>query len=681
LRVWPNAGPVAGDFYAELDVPVVNAVPAGSSTAVKGVTLDGNNDWYVGPETPGNAVTGGFSRSIEAWVFNPALASEEAIVAWGCRGGPVGSNMSLNHGSHATWGGVSHWGADMGWSGKAVAGRWTFVAYSYDEAARSISLFVDGRLVTSRDRITLNTHEVATNGLQPLHFIVGNQNENDGTRTNLLSGSMTIGRVRVYQGARTAGEIRAQFEDEALFFGVKDPRLIAPSNVLFPDSGGEPVTALINVSNPGLTQTLNITAVTPVDYNAAHFTVNSFPAAIPPGADADIQVTFTSPGAPGLYGTNLEIVCDQVGGPPATIILAIRVGGRIAHYALATDLNDSAGRNHGTFQGVGGTHSSATFVPDTRFGSVLDFDGTDDRVYLGNVHTLQNSGWSFSMWVKTPATADSVTLLGKNNGHLDFSPGERSFEITGNQTWFQLINPEPAGNFAVSGHSMGGVVTNQGAASLDDGTWHMLTAVRDNSVSGTDMTLYIDGVAQPLGGQTFSNNSRADFGHFYLGFAKPTETGFGSYFAGQMAEVSFYDIAIDQAAVDTLFAAGSGIDYDTWASNYPGLELGNPAADLDGDGLANVIEAWFGTHPGQWNAGLATTPLFSHPQNPSPPSDVRGSYQWSPNLVDWYDSGSGPAGGPDVTMVPVTVGTTTTVAATASVALERIFLRVKASRN
>lgn len=681
LAVWPNTGLIAGDFHAEIDVPVVTAVPTGSPDAVKGVTLDGNNDWYVGPAIPSDTVTGAFSRTIEAWVFNPALESEEAIVAWGCRGGPGASNMSLNHGSNATYGGMSHWNANMGWSGKAAVGSWTFVAYSYDEASRSASLFVDGRLVTKKNGITLSTHKVATEGLQPLHWIVGNQNEKNGTRTNPLSGSMTIGRLRVYKGARTEQEIWAQFEDEAPFFGVDGPRLSAPGNVVFPDSGGDPVTALINISNAGFIQALNITAVTPVDYNAAQFTVDSFPAMIAPGENADIQVTFTPPGAPGLYGTNLRIVSDSLGESSATIVLAIRVGGRIAHYALATDLNDSVGWNHGTFQGTGGANSSASFVPDPRFGPVLDFDGTDDRIHLGNIHTLRNSGWSISMWVKTPMTEDTVALLGKNNGDFDSSLGERSFEITGNQTWNKLINPEPAGNFAVNGYSMGGVGTNQGAVSLDDGIWHMLTAVHDNSVSATDMTLYIDGVAQPLGGQTLSNNSSADFGHFYLGFANPTGTGAASYFTGQMAEVSFYDIAIDQATVDVLFAAGSAGNYDTWAANYPGLELSNPAADLDGDGLANVVEAWFGTHPGQWNLGLATTPLFSHPQNPSPPGDVAGSYQWSANLIDWHDNGSGPAGGPDVTLVPVTVGRTTTVTPTTSGPLERIFLRVSVTRD
>jgi hypothetical protein len=60
---------------------------------------------------------------------------------------------------------------------------------------------------------------------------------------------------------------------------------------------------------------------------------------------------------------------------------------------------------------------------------------------------------------------------------------------------------------------------------------------------------------------------------------------------------------------------------------------------------------------------------------------VSGFYEWSPNLVDWYASGNGPGGGPTVILVPDTVGTTTTVTASASEALDILFLRAGASQN
>jgi acyl-CoA thioesterase-1 len=73
--------------------------------------------------------------------------------------------------------------------------------------------------------------------------------------------------------------------------------------------------------------------------------------------------------------------------------------------------------------------------------------------------------------------------------------------------------------------------------------------------------------------------------------------------------------------------------------------------------------------------GLTTT--FTHPQNENPPDDVTGFYQWSQNLNDWYagDDVDGPLDGPTVALVPNTVGTTTTVTATASEAMDSLFLR------
>jgi hypothetical protein len=132
--------------------------------------------------------------------------------------------------------------------------------------------------------------------------------------------------------------------------------------------------------------------------------------------------------------------------------------------------------------------------------------------------------------------------------------------------------------------------------------------------------------------------------------------------------------------------------YATWIADPAfGLAPGEQGLDQDpdGDGLANGLEAWFGTHPGEFNAGLAnlatagTTTTFAHPQNESLPSDLTGFYEWSPNLIDWYagDGADGPASGPTVAFSVETVGTTTRVSAEASVALERLFLRAGVVRN
>lgn len=127
-------------------------------------------------------------------------------------------------------------------------------------------------------------------------------------------------------------------------------------------------------------------------------------------------------------------------------------------------------------------------------------------------------------------------------------------------------------------------------------------------------------------------------------------------------------------------------DFANWIGRF-GL---NPAElnfddNPDGDNLPNGLEAWFGTHPGQFNPGPTalttdgTTATFTHPNNETPPTGISGSYEWSLNLTNWYagDGIDGPIGGTNVAISPDTVGTTTTVTATTSEPTDYIFLRVR----
>lgn len=127
-----------------------------------------------------------------------------------------------------------------------------------------------------------------------------------------------------------------------------------------------------------------------------------------------------------------------------------------------------------------------------------------------------------------------------------------------------------------------------------------------------------------------------------------------------------------------------------WIGGYPSVDDQTfMDDDPDGDGIANGIEAWFGTHPGEWSQGLANlmatsnTVTFTHPQSENPPSDLSIIYQWSTNLVDWYDCDGvdGPVSGETVSANSDTVGTTTTVTTTASGPIKRLFLRAGVRQN
>lgn len=162
---------------------------------------------------------------------------------------------------------------------------------------------------------------------------------------------------------------------------------------------------------------------------------------------------------------------------------------------------------------------------------------------------------------------------------------------------------------------------------------------------------------------------------------------------GQAIRIQFLDAnggtTLQQAAIDNILLLGSS-DRDDFSDWIAGYNVGGEADfgdDPDGDRLTNGVEAWFGTHPGEFNPGITnltiTGPvtIFTHTQGENPPSDLTGYYEWSPDLTNWFASGSGPGGGATVTFFASTTGNITTVTTTASGAPDRIFLRAAVLQN
>lgn len=134
-----------------------------------------------------------------------------------------------------------------------------------------------------------------------------------------------------------------------------------------------------------------------------------------------------------------------------------------------------------------------------------------------------------------------------------------------------------------------------------------------------------------------------------------------------------------------LFTKSTGNTFADWIASFDlDPDQQGFANDPDGDRIPNVIEAWLGTHPGEFSIGItdfSTTGnsiTFTHPKSANPPTGMTGSYQWSPNLVDWYagDGADGPPGGSTVMFSAETVEGTAHVTASPSAALDRVFIRI-----
>jgi hypothetical protein len=186
----------------------------------------------------------------------------------------------------------------------------------------------------------------------------------------------------------------------------------------------------------------------------------------------------------------------------------------------------------------------------------------------------------------------------------------------------------------------------------------------------------------------------------FLHFTAPpgdTITGFGVKWISETGGTAPLTNGQRRPILDDLgfILAAPSSTYAAWIGGFfPGVT--DPAiiglnADPDGDGTDNGVENFFGTDPSAFTRGLVAddftpgthTLTATHPFTNTPASDLSNRYQWSPNLVDWYtgDGVDGPAGGPTATTASHVFGTTATVTATASAAMQRFFLRVSVKQD
>jgi hypothetical protein len=246
-----------------------------------------------------------------------------------------------------------------------------------------------------------------------------------------------------------------------------------------------------------------------------------------------------------------------------------------------------------------------------------------------------------------------------------------------------------------------GTGQNTNPSNFDDSNWHFVAVTVPNAATFADVSWFagvrggslsgdLNTSANPLGIATGS--SPLAFGDSIISTVTSPSATNDRVPNGYLDDFHLFDKVLTPEEILFLYQnPGSvigtpGEDFESYLSNPAfGLAAGDREFldDPDGDHLVNGLEAWFGTHPGVFNAGLTlvstngTTTTFTHPQNETRPTDISGFYQWSPNLVDWYagDGVDGPVGGPTVLVSVATSGVTTTVTATASGAIPSLLLR------
>jgi hypothetical protein len=228
----PNAGTLGGVFQG-FSAPVIADSPGG---AARGIEFNGTSHMILVNSVGGSRIAppAGLvglnpTRSIEVWAYNPAIADEETLVAWGRRGGGDGSNMSFNYGLNASFGAVGQWGAgpDIGWNnagGAPAAGQWHHLVYTYDGTTTRV--YSDGVQANSE---TLGAGIINTHANTAI--VLAAQLEADGTTvTGSLRGSLFLAKVRIHDGALTPAQVANNYNVERPLFTGPVRLVTSPSN-------------------------------------------------------------------------------------------------------------------------------------------------------------------------------------------------------------------------------------------------------------------------------------------------------------------------------------------------------------------------------------------------------------------------------------------------------------------
>ena len=298
---------------------------------------------------------------------------------------------------------------------------------------------------------------------------------------------------------------------------------------------------------------------------------------------------------------------------------------------------------------------------------------------LGNVGLLANGAslW-FSALVNTPGDTGtapdtgfaiaSAPLSGGNN--LPIASGEQAIGWTIRSDKLQSTTWN--GSNATRGTTGPAIAANTTRLIVGRIIWGA------NSTANDTINLYTPDANLTLGSSVVSSTAvlnQANFDTLAISIRTNANAGFG-----------FDEIRFGASYNDVI---GQNNTYTTWTTGYSLGALNGFNDDPDGDGNANGIENFFGTHPGTKSTGLTnlnSSPgsfSFTHPLNANPATNITGGYRWSTDMQTFHDGGQTNAQGTIVSFTrsaPVS-GIVTVQAAVTGTPAAKLFIAIRATRN
>lgn len=182
-------------------------------------------------------------------------------------------------------------------------------------------------------------------------------------------------------------------------------------------------------------------------------------------------------------------------------------------------VEDSIGENNGAIDG-------ATWTPNGKYGSALDFDGTNDLVRIADAAELDLTGeFTLEAWVRPDALANWSAPITKAE---DLGSGGSGYLLTAH------LYGRPAGVVGDSGASAAVLAS----AALPTIAWSHLALTSD----GTTLRIYVNGELKAATATIAAPATDADL---EIGHSELTNT----YFDGLIDEVRLYDEALSESEI------------------------------------------------------------------------------------------------------------------------------------
>jgi uncharacterized repeat protein (TIGR01451 family) len=253
--------------------------------------------------------------------------------------------------------------------------------------------------------------------------------------------------------------------------------------------------------------------------------------------------------------------------------------GVAAWYRASADASDAVGANTGT--AIGG----ASYITG-KVGQAFNFNGTSAYVSVPDNSTLRPSSLTLEGWVWFTSIPSTGVIVSKTIGSAAFD----SYLL-----WYQ-------------GGALHGVVGNSGGpGTIIDytwtptlNTWYHVAFTYDST--GQSETLYVDGAAV----STASNTTAIGYDANPLLIGAEIENSTTQYFfPGLIDELTFYNRALSQSEVQTVFGAGTfGKCYV--APSSPSISGFTPASGVSGSSVVISGSDFIGISGVKFNGTAAT---------------------------------------------------------------------------